>query len=370
MPKRIAIDATPLLFPGTGVWRVTRALLETMLRLQTPYELHLFARRLRGKREQLEVAGHAVQRLRIPRSAVDLLRGLGLTELLSSADLYHATDHYLPLKKTSASVVTIHDLVFLLAPEAHFARDHAYFAARVPEFARNCRRIVAISEHTKRDIVEHLAIPAERIDVIPWAVDRKLFFPAPDEAALRERLSERHRIRWPYFLAVSCSEGRKNTPRLLEAYAQLAERGPRHHLVVRWNAPAKIKTKFQRGRLAELIHFVRPVDDEGLADLYRGATAMAFPSLYEGFGLPVLEAMSCGTPVLTSRNSSLEEVGGDAARYVEPVSTESILNALEDFEHGSPRVAGLREKGLTRADTFSWEKTARMTLDVYAKCLD
>ena len=103
MPKRIALDATPLLFPGTGVWRVTKALLEALLKLQSPYEFHLFARRLRGKSENIKVAGHAVHRLRVPRRAVDLLRGLGLTEMLSAADLYHATDHYLPLKKASGS---------------------------------------------------------------------------------------------------------------------------------------------------------------------------------------------------------------------------------------------------------------------------
>ncbi|HLX65318.1 MAG TPA: glycosyltransferase family 1 protein [Planctomycetota bacterium] len=369
MPKRIAIDATPLLFPGAGVWRVTRALLETMLRLESPYEFQLFARRLRGRIAEFEVAGHAIKRFRLPRGAADLLRGLGLTEWRAGAELYHATDHYLALQRGTPAVATIHDLIFMIAPEPHFKKDHDYFAARVPAFARLCRRIIAISEHTRRDIVERLGIAPEKIDVIPWAVDRLAFSPSHDERALRARLRDKHGIADPYFLAVSCSAGRKNTPRLLEAYAQLAARNPKHHLVVRWNSPAEIKARFQQRSLARLIHFIGPVDDAGLADLYRGATALAFPSLYEGFGLPVLEAMSCGTPAITSHNSSLDEVAGDAALYVDPKSTDSILSALEDFENDAPRTRGLREKGLKQADTFSWERTARMTLDVYAKAL-
>ncbi len=369
MPHRIAIDATPLLFPGTGVWRVTLALLETLLRLDAPYEFVLLARRFRGGRGTTQVAGHPIRRFRLPRAAADWVRGLGLTEWRAGADLYHATDHYLPLADATRAIATIHDMIFLIAPEKHFEKDHTYFAERVPEFARKCRRIIAISEHTRRDIVERLRIPEERIDVIPWAVDRGAFCPGADAAALRARLHEMHGITTPYFFAVSCSEGRKNTPRLLEAYARLAEKNPAHQLVVRWNPPRDMRAKYQRGNLARLVRFIGPVDDAGLADLYRGATAMAFPSLYEGFGLPILEAMSCGTPAITSRNSSLEEVGGDAARYVDPLSVDSILEALSDFENDAPAVRGLREKGLAQADTFSWERTARMTLDAYKRSL-
>ncbi|MEI6234243.1 MAG: glycosyltransferase family 1 protein [Planctomycetota bacterium] len=370
MPHRIAIDATPLLFPGTGVWRVTRELLETMLPMAQPQDVTLFARRFQGGGDMRSIAGAPIQRLRLPRTLADKTRALGFTESRVGAQLYHATDHYLPLRDSTPTVATIHDMIFMIAPEKQFAKEHAWFAQRVPAFARRCRRIIAISEHTKRDIIERLAIPGERIDVIPWAVNRATFSPSTDDGELRARLKSAHGIAWPYFFAVSCSEGRKNTPRLLDAYARLVEKNPSHHLVVRWNAPAAIKEKYQRGRFADFIHFAGPVDDAGLADLYRGATAMAFPSLYEGFGLPILEAMSCGTPVITSRNSSLEEVAGDAARYVDPESVDSIHDALTDFENAAPRVTGLREKGLLQAGRFSWEQTARMTLDVYARCLE
>ena len=286
------------------------------------------------------------------------------------ADFYHATNHYLPLKRGTQAVVTIHDLIFLIAPEAHFAGAHDFFARKVPAFARRCARVIAISESTRANIVERLKVAPERIDVIPWAVDRKVFSPSADDGALRERLKRTHGIDSPYFFAVSCSEGRKNTPRLLEAFARFAERNRRHRLAVLWNCPPEIKARYQRGNLAQAIHFCAPVDDEGLADLYRGAAAMVFPSLYEGFGLPILEAMSCGTPVITARNSSLPEVAGDAARFVEPLEVESIAEALEDFENDAPGVRGLREKGLRQADRFSWERTARMTLECYAKAMN
>lgn len=369
MAKRIALDATPLLFPGTGVWRVTRALLETMLRMASPFEFRLFARRFRGGKSPEDIANHVIKLQRLPRSVAELTRGLGTTERNVGADLYHATDHYLPLRNATPTIATIHDLIFLVAPEKHFAKEHAYFARRVPEFAQKCRRVIAISQHTRRDIVERLKIPNDRIDIIPWAVDRMTFCPSTDDVALRARLKNAHGISTPYFFAVSCSEGRKNTPRLLDAYALMAEKTPTHHMAVRWNVPAAIRERYQRGNLAKYIHFTSPVDDAGLADLYRGATAMAFPSSYEGFGLPILEAMSCGTPTITSRNSSLEEVAGDAARYVDPMSVDSILDALNDFENNTSSVRGLRQKGLAQADTFSWERTARMTLDTYAKCL-
>ena len=368
--KTIAIDASPLLYPGMGVWRVTRALLEALSKLDTPYAFNFFARQLRAHPPLGEFAGKPVQRVRFSRGMAELGRPLGLNELCVPADFYHATNHYLPLKRSSKAVVTIHDLIFLIAPEAHFAETHDFFARKVPAFARSCARIIAISESTRADIVERLKVPIERIDVIPWAVDKKIFSPGVDASALRERLKRAHGIDAPYFFAVSCSEGRKNTPRVLEAFARFAEKNPRHHLVVRWNCPAEIKARFQRGNLAQSIHFCAPVDDEGLADLYRGAAAMIFPSLYEGFGLPILETMSCGTPVITARNSSLPEVAGDAARYVDPVEVDSIVEAFEDFENDTLRVRDLREMGLVQAEKFSWEQTARMTLACYAKAFN
>lgn len=370
MSVRIAIDANPLFYPGTGVWRVTRALLDELLKIQTAYEFTLFSRQMRNGTDAVqEFNGHPIRRLRITRGMAELARPVGLNEFLVRADLYHATDHYLPLKRPERAVVTIHDLLFLIAPEMDLAIAQRFFARKVPAFARKCARVIAISESTKRDILERLEIPPERIDVVPWAVDRRVFHPSTDDDALRARLKQAHDISYPFFLAVSCSEERKNTPRLLEAYARFAERDPRLHLVVRWNCPAALKEKYQRGKLAQLIHFCGHVDDDGLADLYRGATAMLFPSFYEGFGLPVLEAMSCGTPAVTSSLSSLPEVGGDAARYIDPNETDSIVQALRDFEEDAPCIRGLREKGLAQADKFSWERTARMTLDVYAKAL-
>lgn len=368
---RVAIDAGPLLYPGMGIWRVTASLIEAMLNLDMPCELKLFARHLRGGTGSNEFHGRTIHRVHLSRDMAEIVKLLGVNEWLIPAELYHATNHYLPLKRPDKAIVTIHDLIFMLSPEAQFSDAHRFFASKVPNFARRCARVIAISESTRSDIIKHLGIPAERIDVVPWAVDRRIFSPAADDRALRVRLKETQGIDFPYFLAVSCSEGRKNTPRLLEAYAKFLERSPKNHLVVVWNdCPPEIKKKYQNGALANHIHFGSQISDDKLVDLYRGATAMAFPSSYEGFGLPILEAMSCGTPVITAKNSSIPEVAGDAAKYVDPLSVDSMVNALEQFENDSSLGLTLREKGYEQANKFSWERTARLTLDVYRKALN
>jgi glycosyltransferase involved in cell wall biosynthesis len=294
---------------------------------------------------------------------------LGLVERLAPGDLYHATDHYLPLRDPARAVVTVHDLVFLLRPEPGWG-IHRHMARIVPPFLKACRHIIAISEYTKRDLVEHLAIPEEKVTVIPWAVDREFFTPdapaSPDyPTCLQERLPERP----PYLLAVGCNMGRKNTPRLLEAYAELAHGGARHHLVLAWTPPESLRARYQENELAERIHFIGKVSEIDLRDLYRHAAAAVYPSLYEGFGLPVLEAMSCGTPVITSPVTSLPEVGGEAVCYVDPEDVASIRNALAAVEDGAQSITRLHEAGLAQAARFSWERCAQQTLAVYESCL-
>jgi glycosyltransferase involved in cell wall biosynthesis len=139
--------------------------------------------------------------------------------------------------------------------------------------------------------------------------------------------------------------------------------------VLLWDAPPEIRECYGRGQLAERIHFLPRQPDSALRDLYCGATALLYPSLYEGFGLPVLEAMSCGCPVVTSNTTSLPEVAGGAAIYVDPRDATSLVAAMESFENGSANAAGLRVKGLDRASMFSWDRAARETLEVYRRCL-
>jgi glycosyltransferase involved in cell wall biosynthesis len=206
--------------------------------------------------------------------------------------------------------------------------------------------------------------------VVPLAAGRQF---RPVEAAEAGPVLEKYGVERPYILYVGALESRKNLPRLLEAYARLRKWSARWKLVIvgarKWKF-TPIFEAVQRLGLEPHVHFTDYVADEDLPALYRGAELFAFPSLYEGFGLPVLEAMACGTPVVTSNRSSLPEVAGDAALLVDPLDVEAIAGAMQRVLADEALAAGLREIGLARAAQFTWERTARETVAVYKKAID
>jgi len=366
--KRIVIDATPLLYTASGIGRSTRKLIETILSLKHDEEIVLFGRRMLGRRlNSLGLPAKTVH-IRAPRMAEAAIRSLGLVEGFCHGDLYHATDFYMPVRDVGRTVASIHDLIFLIEPED--MPDHIRLARWVPDFVRRCRHIITPSNHSKTDIVNRLGVDPAKVDVVYWGVDRSEFKPEPDGEGLKARLSGLLGFSRPYFLAVSCSTGRKNTPFLLRAYSRLLRDEPEHDLVLVWEAPESIRDQYTKPGVAQRIHFIGRQGDQALRDLYCGATAVLFPSLYEGFGLPILEAMSCGTPVITSNVTSMPEVGGEAAVYVNPRDEESLLSALEAFENRDPRVQGLRDKSLRQASLFTWERCAQETLAAYTKVLN
>lgn len=365
--KRIVIDATPLLYPQSGIGRATHMLIATLLEIGCDYEIVLFGRRMQGKRLKQAGFGLKTIHMRLPRASEAIIRKMRLVELFCRGDLYHATDFYMPLKNASQAVATIHDLIFLIEPEKMV--DHARLSRWVPAFARECRGIITCSEFSKRDITKQLGIDAEKIHVIYWGVDRTVFNAERDMQLVKRRLMRLLDFDRPYFLTVSCSTGRKNTPFLLSAYARLLKNNPANDLVVVWDPPEEIRRQYSLGEFARRIHFIGRQREEDLSDLYTGATALVFPSLYEGFGLPVLEAMSCGTPVIVSNSSSLPEAGGSAAIYIDPRSERNLIAALEAFENSDTSIQGSHEKSLLQASKFSWERCARETLAVYASYL-
>ena len=364
---RIVIDATPLLYTPNGIGRATRMTIESILAVGSNYDILLYGRRLQGGRLKDLANGLKSVHLRLPRATERFIRAGHLIEGMTWGDLFHATDFYMPLGKKSKAVATIHDLIFLKAAENMV--DHERLARWVPAFMENCKRIITISYSSKQEIVEELQIDPSKIDVIYWGADRILFSPQADEEKIKTRLASTLGLIRPYFLAVSCSIGRKNTPLLLKAYAKLLQNHPVNDLVLAWKPPDEIREAYSAPVLKNRIHFVGRQSDESLRDLYYGATALVFPSLYEGFGLPILEAMSCGTPVITSRISSMPEVGGDAAIYIDPHDIDSLVSALEKFENKNHDRQALRDASLRQADKFSWDRCARETLDTYARCL-
>jgi glycosyltransferase involved in cell wall biosynthesis len=286
-------------------------------------------------------------------------------------DILHVPAFAPPLLKTFRLVVTVHDLIGIKFPNQLGWASRLYWSRWLPQAVKQADVVIADSEHTKKDIVECLRIPEKRIRVIYPSGHEDYEREADPEslAALKKRLG----IREKYFLFVGTLEPRKNIGRVLEAFRLFLKRsggGTRGQLVVAGSRDFahgkmyRLLTEGARLGPGEVV-YTGYLSREDLNLLYCGAVALVFPSLYEGFGIPVLEAMACGTPVIVSRATSLPEVAGDAGLYVDPHRPEEIARAMEELaSHESAREALVR-KGFERIKCFSWEETARRTLEVY-----
>ncbi|MBP1466567.1 glycosyltransferase family 4 protein [Candidatus Chloroploca sp. M-50] len=280
------------------------------------------------------------------------------------ADLFHGVLNVAPLFCPVPSVITIHDLAFIRFPQTFRAYNRTYldFATRLS--ARRASRILAVSEHTKREVVGLLGIPEDRIIVTPNAVRDHFRPPEPGVLAhfrARKGLPER------FLLTVGTLEPRKNLTTLLDAYAQVV-RTHQVPLLIGGGKGWLYDAVFQRLEalgLRDLVEFVGYIEEEELPLWYAAATVFVFPSIYEGFGMPPLEAMACGTPVITSASASLPEVVGDAGLMVNPHDAGAFAQAIIALLDDRALHHELRERGLRRAEAFSWHTTAERTLAAY-----
>jgi glycosyltransferase involved in cell wall biosynthesis len=283
-------------------------------------------------------------------------------------DLFHFTANVAPMRFGDPYVLTVHDVTTRRAPETHPPRRRAYYRAALGASARNARRVITVSETSAADIVAMLGVPRDRIDVIPLAPDSR-FRRVEDRDALG-RLTERYGLDEPYLLYVGNIEPRKNLGRLLEAYARVGRiSGP---LVLVGNLAwltREVVDSVNRLGLTERVRFLGYVPDSDLPALYSAASAFVYPSLFEGFGLPVIEAMACGAAVVTSTAPALREIAEGAALLVDPYSVESIAEGIRTVLTGADVHARLVESGLARASRYTWEATARRTLETYARAL-
>jgi len=254
----------------------------------------------------------------------------------TAADVLHCTTYYGPVRPRTPTVVTVHDLALWRHPEAFGRWTRAYVPRIVPRVVRSARRVIAVSEFTAGELEVLLGIPRSRIDVVPNGVD-PVFHP------------DGPRADGDYVLAVGTLEPRKNLERAIEAAERLG-------------VELRVAGAKGWGGIAVRganVRWLGRVGDDELARLYRGARCFVYPSLYEGFGIPVLEAMACGVPVVTSRGGATEEVAGGAAILVDPLDVADIAAGMERA------LAGPRETGIERARSFSWDESARLTQQVY-----
>ncbi len=285
----------------------------------------------------------------------------------SRAALYHSAYYLMPYAPGVPSVLTCYDLIPLIYPQYFTATQRLIFRTAHRLALRTARVTLAISEATKNDLVRFFQIDPQRIRVTPLAADAH--FQPPSRAAA-DRVRQQYGLPDRYVLYFGSNKPHKNLPRLVEAFAQ-AVKGNRPagiKLVIagHWDEryPEAKQTTARLG-LQDVVKFIGPVIDVDLPAVYGSAELFVFPSEYEGFGLPVLEAMACGAPVVCGNRSSLPEVAGDAALFCDPREVASLTGAIEQVLTDRDLRSALQQRSLDRAAQFSWEQTAQHTLEVY-----
>ncbi len=279
-------------------------------------------------------------------------------------DVLHSPDFIPPFHRTCPAVITVHDLAFRLYPELLTAESARYYG-QIDRAVRSAEQIIAVSQATRADMLWLLDVELTKITVIPEAADPG-YHPL-DEAAIAPVLAK-HGLARPFILAVGTIEPRKNLPLLLSAFAALGDAGATLAIAGRrgWLADDVFA---QAEPLGARVRFLGPVPANELAALYNAAHAFAMPSLYEGFGLPVVEAMACGAPVIISDVSSLPEIAGDAGLALPPDDEYAWRDALRQALDDDAWRATMRERSLARAPQFAWDRAARETLAVYRKAI-
>jgi glycosyltransferase involved in cell wall biosynthesis len=265
------------------------------------------------------------------------------------------------------AVVTVHDMSFARAPELHSRRDRTLLKL-VRGSVRRAEQVIAVSEFTRRDLCEVYGVDGSKVTAIPNGVSSAF---RPIEGA-KEHVRQRFGIDRPYVLCVGALQPRKNIPLAIEAYAQLMGRGTDCELVVAGGdrgGRLDVLDAILRTRLTGRVHLVGRVEDDELPSLYSAARAFLFPSLYEGFGLPALEAMACGTPVIASNTTGLAEAVGEAGITVDPRSAEAMADALRRLLDDEALRDRLTAAGLARAAEFTWARMAQRTADIYRAAL-
>ena len=377
---RIGIDYTAAVRQGAGIGRYTRQLVRALAELdaQNEYVLLTASGGIRKPVSSLEdVAGRAnVRTVNLPVSdhaMAVLWHRLHLplwAELSCGAlDIFHSPDFTLPPVRRARTILTIHDLSFIRVPMTSHPRLRSYLLRAVPASVRRADAVLADSECTKVDAIELLGADPACVEVIYPGVEER-FQQVRDTHAL-DGVRTHYRLPARFVLGLATLQPRKNFERLIQAYARIkATVGGRLKLVIAGGLGWMYEGIFQRVEelgLQDAVSFPGYVSDEELPALYTLADVFVFPSLYEGFGLPALEAMACGTPVVTSNVSSLPEVVGDAALTVDPLDVDALAEAMHRALTDMDLRGRMIRQGKERARHFTWPRAAEKLLNVYER---
>jgi glycosyltransferase involved in cell wall biosynthesis len=363
---RVGFEVTPLAVPRTGVGTYTFNLLQHLSRSTEDEILQLTQPPLRWP----PVRDNRQRTLRLNKT---LWMQLFLPWQLSrvAAEVCHFTNSVAPSWTPCPSIVTIHDATLWLFPQYHPRRRLLAMRPFIPLGVRRATAVITVSANSKRDLVRILKVPEDKVHIIYEAPGPE--FRPLEHTEFLDLIRQRYGLPNGFILYVGTIEPRKNLVRLLHAFERLRRDGyPSHDLVLvgsRGWRDGDVFRSVERLGLRDVVRVLGYVPTKDLVALYNVADALVFPSMHEGFGLPVVEAMACGTPVVTSPNGSLAEVAGTAAEMVDPTEPDCIATGLRNVLSNPDRRAELRAAGLARAARFSWEQAAAQTRQVYTQVL-
>lgn len=371
---RIGYDAKRAFNNHTGLGNYSRMLIKSMLAFHPEHEYSLFTPKTDLEFSALKENLALSVNIYTPKKAAHRLfhpywRSVKVGNLIQNAqlDVFHGLSHEIPIgmkKKGIKTVVTIHDLIFLRYPEWYPRLDRYFYKRKFLAACQEADVIVAISEQTADDIIQFFKIAPEKVRVIYQDVLPE--FRAPMDPSFEKEFLEKLLVSPGYILSVGSFEERKNQKRLLKAYAQLPDDRPPLLFVGRKNKYWKqLEALIKELGIESEVHVLDQVNVEGLKVLYKNAKFTAYTSIFEGFGLPVLESIVCGTPVLAANNSCLEEVGGAAAFYVNPMDIEGTSMRMRQLLYDVETYEQLKAQCANQAAVFNFEKMANSLNELY-----
>jgi len=373
-PLPIAVDIGPAVHQRAGLSRYTTQLVAALAEeCRADVDLRLVYNRHSGHAPPAELAslptvstpmGQYLWRMSVLASQVTRLPYWPLRSALHDRRVYHATEHLLP-RVPCRTVLTVHDLIFEHYPQHHTRRNRLFLRTAMPMFVKAADRIIAVSRHTAQDLADLYRVPAAKIHVVYNGVDPQF---RPQSPATLAGIRARYSPDRPYLLMVGTLEPRKNHALALELLARLNAQGYPHRLLIGGGHGwlfEPIRRLVARLNLTNDVTFTGYIPPADLPGLYAASACLLMPSLYEGFGLPVLEAMACGAPVIASDASSLPEVAGTEMPLLPPHDVEAWVAALRRILDEPDTADARRAEGIAHAARFTWAAAARETVEVY-----
>lgn len=365
----LTIDISAGVNIPSGLGRYARSLVKAMLPYEQP---QLFYNQIEGRSQPIPELSH------LPTYTIDkgykqwrMMVLLGqiarrpFNQYVPNTTIFHATEHLLMPLHDIPTVLTVHDLIFKLFPEHHKRLNYWYLNIAMPIYVNRADAIIAISESTKNDLITHYNTPPEKITVVYEAASPHF---KPQTASAIERVMRRYQLPDEYVVVVGTIEPRKNYIRLVEALVEVRKKHRHLNLVVVGSKGWLYEPFFKHLEgldALEWVIFPGYIPDADLPAVYAGAKLAVMPSVYEGFGLPILEAMACGTAVVCSDTSSLPELGGDVAAYFDPHNTQHMAAVLLEVLNNDDERREMALASPARAAQFSWDRAAQETLAVY-----